>query len=255
MVHGVHGDCRAHRHPRHQPGGSGHGGRAGSAGPGSGTDSGLRADLLQPATVRGHQLRWGLQGGGHQLGWPAGMRLYGMTFCPVRLLLGRTGFSFCYTYFMRVLGIDPGYGRMGIAVVEKSKTGEVLLLSDCIETSKDLSFAERLGKLAGGFEKVCKKWRPSQVALEKLFFTKNQKTAMQVAEVRGMILHLCQKRALSVREYSPQQVKVAVTGSGSASKNQVANMVTRILALKKNLKHDDEYDAIAIALTDIHTLP
>jgi|SRR3989344_2507918 len=163
---------------------------------------------------------------------------------------------------MRVLGIDPGYGRMGVAVLERmddKKGGEILLFSDCLETEAKQEFAERLGKLRRALLVLIKKWRPNMVALEKLFFTTNQKTAMQVAEVRGMIIALTQEKRLTLCEYTPLQIKIAVTGYGRASKTQVANMLHKLIKIegghKSNNKiSDDEYDAIAIALTCLATI-
>ena len=188
---------------------------------------------------------------------------------------------------MKVLGIDPGFGRMGVAVLDNGKTSRfdlskrvpitsrildivgksssttkvgtgqmengkcTVLYSDCVETLASLDFGERLGVLGKYMKKVLKEWRPERVAIEKLFFTKNQKTGMQVAETRGMILHICQEAGLDVREYTPQQIKVAVTGSGRASKTDVADMLPKLVKMEKKKRRDDEYDAIAIALTNI----
>src|SRR3989344_503998 len=158
---------------------------------------------------------------------------------------------------MRVLGIDPGYGRMGVALLEtrstKSETrnGEpVLVHSECLETAAG-EFDERLGELMARLETLTKLWKPDRLALERLFFNKNQKTAMRVAEVRGAVIALSQRLAIPVRDYTPLQVKVAVTGYGRASKTQVAQMLRKLLTFKKAIKHDDEYDAIAVALTDL----
>ncbi|HEY4483542.1 MAG TPA: crossover junction endodeoxyribonuclease RuvC [Candidatus Paceibacterota bacterium] len=158
---------------------------------------------------------------------------------------------------MRVLGIDPGYGRMGVALVEtrstksEARNGEpVLLHSDCLETSAG-EFDERLGELMARLETLTKLWKPDRLALERLFFNTNQKTAMRVAEVRGAVIALSQRLGLETREYTPQEVKVAVTGYGKAAKKDVASMLKKLLGVKKVVKHDDEYDAMAVALTSI----
>lgn len=154
---------------------------------------------------------------------------------------------------MRVLGIDPGYGRCGVAVMDSS-TGsgqERLLYSTCIETKGE--FAERLADIAEKLAGLIDTWQPEALAIEKLFFSKNVKTAMQVAEVRGAIISLAKGLGLDVREYTPSQVKIAITGSGNADKNAVSTMLERMVKIEVTPKYDDEYDAIAIALTDIHT--
>jgi len=151
---------------------------------------------------------------------------------------------------VRIIGIDPGYDRMGIAVIERKKgKKETLLWSTCVESSRTLSFEERLLLLASEFESAVKEYTPSILSLEKIFFTKNQRTGIAVAEVRGMLRYLAQKHRLTVMEYTPQQIKQSVTGYGNADKKQVAHMVTLILTLKKERRHDDEYDAIAVGLT------
>lgn len=151
---------------------------------------------------------------------------------------------------VKILGIDPGFDRLGICVIEKDSTKETLLFSTCITTSKKDSFESRLSSIAESLTKILKEYTPSELAIEKLFFTKNQLTAINVAEARGVILYLCHVHGLSVHEYSPPEIKVAVTGYGKATKNDIATMVPKILGkvLEKNLL-DDELDAIAIALT------
>src|SRR3989338_2811960 len=158
----------------------------------------------------------------------------------------------------RVLGIDPGYGRMGVAVLESSREGQVILLfSDCLETRVGEGFPVRLGELQIKLRELIKKWKPGQVALEKLYFATNQKTVMQVAETRGMVIALTQEFALTLHEYTPLQVKVGITGYGRASKFQVAEMLHKLIRLeaKRNNRkfRDDEYDAIAVGVTDLST--
>src|SRR3989344_9268568 len=110
---------------------------------------------------------------------------------------------------MRVLAIDPGYGRCGVAVVEKGNGGETLLYSDCIETSSSLAFPERLAVVAEECGRLVEKYTPDAVALEKLYFAKNQKTAMRVAEVRGALIGLAARHGIPVFEYTPGEVKSA----------------------------------------------
>jgi crossover junction endodeoxyribonuclease RuvC len=151
---------------------------------------------------------------------------------------------------MKVLGIDPGYERLGIAVLEKSEKGkDSLLYSNCFITSSKESFGERLLKIGDEVERIIKKYNPNVLATEQLYFNTNQKTAMNVAEVRGVINYVSQKNNLSFFEYSPLQIKNAVSGYGRSTKDQVAKMVPRLIEIRKEIKLDDEYDAIAVGLT------
>lgn len=120
---------------------------------------------------------------------------------------------------MRVLAIDPGYGRMGVAVLDKISGEDILVYSNCVETDKALTLPERLMALAQAVERLLKEYKPSFVALEKLFFNKNQKTAMAVAEARGLLIYLAIKYGAKVREFGPQEIKVAVTGYGKSDKS------------------------------------
>jgi len=152
---------------------------------------------------------------------------------------------------MKILGIDPGYERLGIAVLEKNKGDkkERVIFSDCFKTSAKIPFEERLLLLGKEIERLFALYQPDGLAIETLFFTNNQKTAMKVAEVRGMILYQAKSNGLIIQEFTPLQIKVAVAGHGQGDKRQVANMVTKLVIIEKEIQHDDEYDAIAIALT------
>lgn len=155
----------------------------------------------------------------------------------------------------RSLAIDPGYDRVGIAVFE----GQSLLYSECFVPPKG-EFPERLASLFARVEEVIKEYSPASLALETLFFTKNQKTAMRVAEARGAIQLAAARAGLAIIEYSPQAVKIAVTGSGNAEKGGVMRMVERLVKLPAQKRFDDEYDAIALGIAHtasfrgIHTL-
>ena len=146
---------------------------------------------------------------------------------------------------VRIIAIDPGYERLGIAIMEQN----AVLYSGCFQTSKLLPHPARLGAVHTELVRLIEEWKPSALATETLFFSKNQKTAMAVAETRGVILALAQTRGLAIYEYSPGQVKIAVTGHGASDKKQVATLVTKLIHLPHIPKHDDEYDAIAIGLT------
>jgi len=152
---------------------------------------------------------------------------------------------------MKVLAIDPGYGRCGVAVVEKNGGKETLIYSACIETSAKADFAARLAEVADECTRLMEKYSPDAVALEKLYFSSNQKTAMRVAEVRGALIQAASNRGLAVFEYGPGEVKSAVASSGRADKRQVAKMLHALLHIEKSISHDDEYDAIAIGVTHL----
>lgn len=151
---------------------------------------------------------------------------------------------------MLVLAIDPGYGRCGVAVLSKEGGKENLIYSSCIETSSKTPFPERLSAVVAECERVMKKHKPDAIALEKLYFSTNQKTAMQVAEVRGAIIGMAGGAGMAVSEYTPMQVKAAL-GYGRADKKQVARMLHMLVKIEKIIKHDDEYDAIAVGVTHL----
>ncbi len=149
----------------------------------------------------------------------------------------------------RVLAFDPGYERLGVAVLEKQNGKEVLLYSDCIQTSGKLSFPERLKRLGAATQVLIEEFKPTSVALEEVYFEKNAKTAMQVAEVRGMLTYIAASHDLAVHQYTPMEVKVAITGYGKSDKAGIAAMVPRLVALPAKKRLDDELDAIAVGLT------
>ncbi len=150
---------------------------------------------------------------------------------------------------MRVLAFDPGYERLGAAVLERDHAKAALLYSICIRTSKKLSFPERLLELGKEAESLIKKWKPSCMALEEVYFEKNAKTAMQIAEVRGMLTYLGAKHGLPVHQYNPSEVKVATTGYGRSEKAAMLAMVKRLVSLPPAKRLDDEVDAIAVGIT------
>lgn len=152
---------------------------------------------------------------------------------------------------MKVLGIDPGYGRCGVAVVEKNGGKEVLIYSDCVETSANDEFGDRLAAVADACARLLQAHKPDALAMEKLYFQKNQKTAMHVAEVRGALLNVAAGAGVAVSEYTPGQVKSAVAGFGGADKKAIAQMLHALVKIEKSIKYDDEYDAIAIAVTHL----
>lgn len=152
---------------------------------------------------------------------------------------------------MKVLAIDPGYGRCGVAVLEKVDGKEKWIYSACIETSAKVPFTERLSHVAGECERLIKEYEPGAVALERLYFNNNAKTAMQVAEVRGAILHAAASAGIPTFEYTPGEIKNATTGFGKADKKQIAQMLHMLLKIEKKVTLDDEYDAIAVGITHL----
>ncbi len=151
---------------------------------------------------------------------------------------------------VRILGIDPGFDRLGVCIVDKEGTSESLIFSTCITTSKKDTFEKRLVALGKELEALIVKYKPNELAIETIFITKNQKTVIHVAEVRGICIYLSHSHDITIHEYSPPQVKVAITGYGKATKDDIAAMVPKILKTTINTKTlDDELDAIAIALT------
>lgn len=151
---------------------------------------------------------------------------------------------------MRILSIDPGYERLGVAIIEKlPKQKEVLIFSECFKTSAKLPHHKRLALIGDRIREVVQKYRPDGLATEKLFFSGNQKTAMLVAEARGVILFTGSSLGLDIFEYSPSDIKIAITGYGKAQKNQMIDMVKKLINVDKKTNSDDEFDAIAIGLT------
>ena len=143
---------------------------------------------------------------------------------------------------MKILGIDPGYERLGVAIIEKNTTGkEVVLFSD--------DMPERLFELGRALSAVIKNHKPDAAAIEELYFAKNTKTAMLVAEARGVIQYIIREAGLPCFAYHPNAIKIAVTGHGGATKDDIAFMIPKLVSLSGSKKIDDELDAIAVALT------
>ncbi len=152
--------------------------------------------------------------------------------------------------FDTILAIDPGFERVGIAILAKQKSNiQNVIYSTCFKTSSKIPFPERLLQIGTELEKTIKKFKPKILAIEKLYFTTNQKTAMNVAEARGMIIYIAEKNGLKIFEYTPPEIKVAVTGFGKADKSMMINMVHKLSNVPKTSISDDELDAIGIGLT------
>lgn len=153
---------------------------------------------------------------------------------------------------MRILGVDPGYERLGIAILEKEKGGkERVLFSECFKTPAKMDFSERLSMLGGEVKKIIRNYRPEALAIETLFLTTNQKTVMRVAEARGVVIYEAASAGLRIFEASPPQIKIATTGYGASDKKQIIKMVKMLVEIDDAKKSDDELDAIAIAITGL----
>lgn len=150
---------------------------------------------------------------------------------------------------MRVIAVDPGYDRLGVAVLEYVNGKEHLVHSGCIETDKNQPLHARLLVLGNEFLSLLTTHQPDTFAVETLFFNKNQKTALGVAQARGLLLYLAQTHNCQVYEFGPQEIKIAVTGYGKSDKNAVVDMVRRLVPTAPAKALDDEYDAIAVGIT------
>lgn len=149
---------------------------------------------------------------------------------------------------MKILAIDPGYDRCGLAVVEGNSSKPVLLWSECIVPKKGAA-EKRLAEVSFAVTKAITMYAPGALGIETLFFSSNKKTALGVAEARGAVLAAAGIASLPVIECSPQQIKLAVTGYGGADKKSVAHMIPRLLILPEKKRFDDELDAIAVGIT------
>ena len=152
---------------------------------------------------------------------------------------------------MKTIAIDPGYGRIGFAVLTKTGSKNVLLFSECLETEKEIKFEERLLIIGNRLRHIIQKYTPTCAAIEQLFFSKNKKTALKTAEVRGVCVYVAKNHNLEITEYTPNQIKNAVTGNSTATKKDIIYMVPRLIQMDNKKRHDDEYDAIAIGITHL----
>lgn len=150
----------------------------------------------------------------------------------------------------RILGIDPGLTRCGVAVVDISRNSSAQLIAvSTLRTSKDDELAFRISQLADELETIFDQYQPQLVAIERVFSQANVSTVMGTAQISGVVLLLAQRRSIPVQMHTPTEVKAAVTGSGRADKKQIGAMVKRILNLDEIPKPADSADAIAIAIT------
>ena len=155
---------------------------------------------------------------------------------------------------MIILGIDPGLATMGYGVIERRKDGSACAADyGVVRTPKDESLPVRLAMLEEGVNKLLGKFRPDEIAVEELFFSKNITTGIPVAHARGVILLTCIKYCGRLYEYTPMQIKQALTGYGRADKLQMMHTVTALLRLSSVPHPDDAADALAVALCHSHT--
>lgn len=150
---------------------------------------------------------------------------------------------------MRIIGIDPGTGILGFGVIEIVKSKPVLVDGGVIRTPIKEDDAVRLQTIYDELSDIIADTKPQEMAVEKLFFSQNVTTAMTVAQARGVVLLTAMQAGLKIAEYTPQQIKQALTGYGKAEKKQVQEMVRLMLGLKEVPKPDDCADAIAAAIT------
>lgn len=155
---------------------------------------------------------------------------------------------------MRVLGIDPGTAIVGYSIIDYKNNKIQLIDYGCIYTNKEDSLSLRLEQVYLRVESLINLYNPDHMAIEELFFFKNQKTIISVAQSRGVIILKAQLSGLDIYNYTPLQVKTGITGYGRASKKQVQEMTKIILKLSEIPKPDDAADAIAIAINHINTI-
>lgn len=152
----------------------------------------------------------------------------------------------------KIIAIDPGFDRVGIAVLADGGVAPKLLFSECFRTDQKKTKTERLASIGKKLKRTIREWQPSALAVETLFFNTNTTSAIGVAEARGIIIYEAENAGLKIFEYGPQTIKIAVTGYGKASKEQIALMVKRLLKIGDKPKRlDDETDAIALGITHL----
>jgi crossover junction endodeoxyribonuclease RuvC len=155
---------------------------------------------------------------------------------------------------MLVIGIDPGTARTGYGLVETSISGALKLIRyGVINTPAGDPMAQRLTQLHDELQAIIAEFKPEMAAVEQLFFQKNVSTALSVGQARGVVLLTLAVAGLPIEEYSPQDVKQAVTGYGAADKTQMQRMVKTLLSMKKLPKPDDAADALAVAICHIQS--
>jgi len=150
---------------------------------------------------------------------------------------------------MIVLGIDPGYAKLGCSVVKKFKDSYEIIESLLIETKPGDAHEKRILFIGNAVQKIIFKHQPQALSIEKIFFSTNQKTAIKVSEIKGAVMFLAATNNIPCFEFTPLEIKMALCGYGKADKKQIQEMVKIILNLKTPPKQDDVADSIAVALT------
>ncbi|MEG0614377.1 MAG: crossover junction endodeoxyribonuclease RuvC [Oscillospiraceae bacterium] len=154
---------------------------------------------------------------------------------------------------MRIIGIDPGYAIIGFGIVEYDNMKFTTIQFGAITTTSDMEFVDRIKVIYDDLNTVLDRFHPDCMSIERLYFNTNQKTAIDVAQARGVILLAAANHNIPINEYTPLQVKQSVVGYGKAEKKQVMEMTRRILGLKDVPKPDDTADALAMAICHGHT--
>lgn len=149
---------------------------------------------------------------------------------------------------MIILGVDPGIAIVGYSIVECKGNNFKAIDYGCVTTDSDMLFPDRLKLVYDRLTEIIEKYNPDDLAIEELFFNKNVKTAIKVGQARGVEILAAVNQGLKIYEYTPLQIKQAVTGYGRADKNQVQEMVKMLLNLKEKPKPDDVADALAVAI-------
>lgn len=155
---------------------------------------------------------------------------------------------------MTILGIDPGLATMGWGAISYDGVKPQILDYGALITPPDMPMPQRLMSLYDGVEELCRRFDPDDIAMEELFFCKNVTTAIAVGEARGAALVAMRKHTNNLFEYTPMQIKQAVTGYGKADKKQVQQMVKLLLNLPEIPRPDDAADGLAIAITHAHSM-
>ncbi len=155
---------------------------------------------------------------------------------------------------MVVLGIDPGLATVGFGVVESCRGNDFRALEyGAVLTEAGKKVEDRLSEIYDNVDELCKTFRPDAVSVEKLYFNTNEKTAINVAQARGVILLALRKNGVPIFEYTPLQIKQALTGYGRAEKKQIMYMVKTLLSLESEPKPDDTADALAAAICHVYS--
>lgn len=155
---------------------------------------------------------------------------------------------------MIIMGIDPGTAIVGYGIIKYENRKIEVLDYGCIYTDKGLDMSKRLNIIYSELDKLIEKYNPVSIAIEEIFYFKNNKTVISVSQARGVILLCCERNKVKTASYTPLQVKMGITGYGRAEKKQIQLMVQRMLKLEEIPKPDDAADALAIALTHVNNM-